>query len=113
MIEIRWDLNREQQLYDQRKQLLLTCHLKIVKILLFFSRYRDRSKMTHLYFDNVLFQPSKMKTYVSLTGKCKLVSPIGFRFGTAIFKSEKLPIFQSSYDSDESRLIFLREVFSN
>jgi len=28
MIEIRWDLNREQQLYDQRKQLLLICHLK-------------------------------------------------------------------------------------
>ena len=27
MIEIRWDLNREQQLYDQRKQLLLICHL--------------------------------------------------------------------------------------
>jgi len=26
MIEIRWNLNREQQLYDQRKQLLLICH---------------------------------------------------------------------------------------
>ena len=53
MIEIRWDLNREQQLYDQRKQLLLICHLKNSKKSCYFAtkfnlggktlRYRDRS----------------------------------------------------------------------
>ena len=70
MIEIRWDLNREQQLYDQRKQLLLICHLKNSKNRVILAKNlvatlsmvhteqfnldgdRDKSLMTHLSFDN-------------------------------------------------------------
>ena len=89
MIEIMWDLNREQQLYDQRTQLLLICHWKILS-----QFWRFRGPWLSLERRAVL--GIGLKTYVSLTGKCKLVSPIGFLFGTAIFKSEKLPIFQSS-----------------
>ena len=39
MIEIMWDLNREQQLYDQRTQLLLICHWK------FFSQFSSKGQL--------------------------------------------------------------------